>query len=476
LPVEARSANQVVFVHVIQSLWSSAADGCQNGGVRAPDTHYARSGDVSIAYQVIGDGSPDLVVVRGSLSDLSSVWDQPLFVQHVERLASFSRVLMFDKRGMGLSDRVREVPPLEARMDDVRAVMDSAGAEQAVLFGAHEGSRIAVLFAATYPERTLGLALYDPSVRGRKSADYPWARDEDEWRTWLREVADGWGTARFLDAYLARYSPTVADDDEFRLWFVRHMRQSASPGAAVAYQRMVMEGDVSNVLPSISVPTLIAHRAGSRGPAAYVASRIRNARLVEIPGLVDGFSWADPLGNERLLDTTEEFVRELNDGHRTERVLATILFTDIVGSTQRAAALGDGAWKELLGRHHALVRRELARFRGTEISTAGDGFLASFDAPGRAIQCSVAIRDALRPLDVSVRQGLHTGEIERMGSTIGGIAVHVAARVAALASADEILVSRTVRDLVGGSGINFVDRGTHSLKGVPEEWQVFAVD
>lgn len=445
------------------------------GGVRAPDTRYARSGDISIAYQVVGEGSPDLVVVRGSLSDLSSVWDQPLFVRHVERLASFSRVLMFDKRGMGLSDRVREVPPLEARMDDVRAVMDAAGVERAVLFGAHEGSRIAILFAATYPERTLGLVLYDPSVRGRRSADYPWARDEDEWRTWLREVAEGWGSAEFLDAYLARYSPSVADDAEFRSWFVRHMRQSASPGAAVAYQRMVMEGDVTNVLPSISVPALVAHRAASSGPAGYAASRIRNARLVEIPGLVDGFSWADPVGNGRLLDRTEEFVRGLSDGREAERVLATILFTDIVGSTERAAELGDRGWKELLNRHHAIVRQQLARFRGTEISTAGDGFLASFDAPGRAIHCSIAIREAMRPIGLSVRQGLHTGEVERLADTIGGIAVHVAARVAALAGPDEILVSRTVRDLVGGSGIQFADRGTHALKGVPEEWQLFAV-
>lgn len=449
---------------------------CQNGSVRAPETHYARSGDVSIAYQAIGLGSPDLVVIRGSLSDLSSVWDQHRFVGHVERLASFSRVLLFDKRGMGLSDRVREVPPLESRMDDVRAVMDAAGSEEAVLFAAHEGSRIAVLFAATYPERTLGLVLYDPSVRGRRADDYPWARDDDEWRGWLREVGNNWGTAEFLDRYLADYSPSVATDDEFRSWFVRHMRQSASPGAAVAFQRMVMEGDVGNVLPSITVPTLVLHRASSSGPAAYVAGRIRNARLVEIPGLVDGFSWADPVGNGRLLDRVEEFVGGLGADRSGDRVLATLLFTDVVGSTERAAALGDSAWKQLLARHHSLVRQELARHRGTEIDTAGDGFLASFDAPGRAIAASMAIREALKSIGVTVRQGLHTGEVERMGNNIGGISVHVAARVAALAQPDQILVSRTVRDLVGGSGITFSDEGSHRLKGVPDEWQLFAVE
>ena len=440
-----------------------------------PDIRYAKSGDVSIAYQVVGDGPQDLVVVRGSLAHLDSVWEQPLFVQHVERLASFARVLLFDKRGMGLSDRLRSVPTLEARMDDVRAVMDAAGMERAALLGAHEGSRLAILFAATYPERTAALVLFDPSPKGRRSADYPWARSDEEWRDWLREVGEDWGTPEFFARQLLEYTPTRADDEEFRAWYARHMRQSASPGAAVAFQRMVMDGDVTDVLPAIRVPTLVLHRATSAGPAAYVAERIPDAVRRDVPGLVDGFSWADPVGNGLLLDEAEAFLRDLDPSAEPERVLATILVTDIVGSTKRAAELGDAGWRELLGRHNELVRKKLLEHRGVELNTTGDGFVASFDGPARAVGCACAVRGEVRSLGLEIRAGVHTGEAELAGGRIGGILLHIAARVAAEAGPEEVLVSSTVRDLVAGSGFEFDDRGAYVLKGVPGEWQLFAV-
>ena len=440
-----------------------------------PDIHYARSGDVSIAYQVVGEGEQDLVVVRGSLAHLDSVWEQPLFVQHVEVLASFSRVLLFDKRGMGLSDRLRSVPTLEARMDDVRAVMDAAGMERAAFFAAHEGARLAILFAATYPERTSALVLYDPSPKGRRSPGYPWARSDEEWLAWLKEVGESWGTPEFFARQLEEYTPTRIGDAEFSAWYARHMRQSASPGAAVAFQRMVMDGDVSDVLPAIGVPTLVLHRTASTGPAAYVAERIPGAIRREVPELVDGFSWADPAGNGVLLRETEGFLGGLRSGTEPARVLATILFTDIVGSTERAAALGDAGWRELLGRHDALVRRRLGEFRGTELNTTGDGFVASFDGPARAIRCAAAIRDDVRALGLEIRAGLHTGEGEVEGGRIGGIVLHIAARVAAAAESGEVLVSSMVKDLVAGSEIAFEDRGTQVLKGVPGQWRLYAV-
>jgi class 3 adenylate cyclase len=443
--------------------------------VQVPEIRYARSGDVSVAFQVFGAGTFDLVVIRGSLSDLASVWEQPLFVNHIEGLASFARVIMFDKRGMGLSDRLRDVPTLEARMDDVRAVMDAADSERAALFAAHEGARIAILFAATYPERTTALVLHDPSARGRKAADYPWARSDEEWRRWLRDVAEGWGSSEFFEGQLREYSPTAASDDAFSRWYVRHMRQSASPGAAVAFQRMVREGNVTDVLPAIRVPALVFHRPTSAEPAAYVAGRIPGAMTRELDGLVDGYSWVNPAATEVLLRETESFLCDLDAAAEPERVLATILFTDIVGSTEHAARLGDSKWKKLLQRHHALVRQRLSQFRGEELNTMGDGFLASFDGPGRAIRSACAIRDDVRSLGLEIRAGVHTGEGEVLDGKIGGIAVHIAARVAANAHPSEVLVSSTVRDLVAGSEIEFEDGGLHVLKGIPGEWQLYAV-
>jgi class 3 adenylate cyclase len=441
-----------------------------------PDVSYARSGDVAIAYQVIGDGGSDVVFVRGTLADLLAGWDMPLFVDHVEWLAESGRVLLFDKRGSGLSDPVRQVPTLETRMDDLRAVMDAVDSERAVLWAAQEGSRIALMFAATYPERTSAIVLYDPTARGLWAPDYPWAPTEEEWRSELREIRERWGDRRYLVERAHRLSPVGAQNEEWLEWFVWYQRRSASPAQAVAFHRMAMEGDVRDVLPSVRAPTLVLHRSEARNEAVFVADRISGARRMEVEGLHDWFSWADPEHNAVLLRETKNFIESLATAPTPDRVLATIMFTDIVGSTERAAELGDAAWSELLARHHTLVRGELVRFRGEELDTAGDGFFAAFDGPGRAIECASAIRDAVRALGLEVRAGLHTGEFERVDGKLGGIAVSTGSRISSLAEPGEVLVSSTVKDLVAGSGIAFEDRGSHELKGVPGEWRLYAVD
>jgi class 3 adenylate cyclase len=443
--------------------------------MNVPDVQYARSGDVSIAYQVVGEGPIDLVWFRGMAGDLLSTWEQPLLVRHAVDLAAHARVLMLDKRGTGLSDRVREPPTLETRMDDVRAVMDAAGSERAALWSGHEGSRTAILFAATYPERTSALMLLDPWVRGTATPEYPWAPTEEEWRERLAAVRDGWGRREFFAELLREWSPSIADDEDFRDWFVGHMRRSLSPGAALAFFRTMKEADVSDVLTAIRVPTLILHRASESEPSAYVAARIAGAKMVELTGLVDMFTWVNDAAHEQATRETADFMARLGDVAEPDRVLATILFTDIVGSTARAAEVGDAAWRDLLQRHHAVVRRRLAQFHGEEIDTAGDGFFAAFDGPRRAIQCAESIVGDLDSLGLSVRAGIHTGECERVGQKLTGIAVPVGARVAALAAAGEVLVSQTVKDLVAGSGIQFEDRGGHELKGVPGEWRLHAV-
>jgi class 3 adenylate cyclase len=443
--------------------------------VDMPDVSYARSGDVAIAYQVVGEGPIDVVFIRGTLADLLGSWDMPLFVDHIKGLSESARVLLFDKRGSGLSDPVRQVPTLETRMDDVRAVMDAVDSERAVLWAAQEGSRIALLFAATYPERTSALVLYDPTARGLWAPDYPWAATDDEWRAELREIRGRWGDRGYLAERAHRLSPFGAQNDDWLDWFVWYQRRSASPAEAVVFHRMAMEGDVRDILPAVRAPTLVLHRTETRDEAAFVADRISGARRIEVEGLHDWFSWADPEHNAMLLRETHEFVHGLATTPAPDRVLATIMFTDIVGSTERAAELGDTAWSELLARHHTLVRGELVRFRGEELDTTGDGFFAAFDGPGRAIECASAIRDAVRSLGLEVRAGLHTGECERVDGKLGGIAVPTGARIASLAEPGEVLVSSTVRDLVAGSAIRFEDRGQHELKGVPGEWRLYAV-
>jgi class 3 adenylate cyclase len=443
--------------------------------VQRPEVHYARSGDVAIAYQVVGDGPIDVIWFRGMAGDLLSTWDQPLIRRHALGLAPFSRVLMFDKRGTGLSDRVREAATLESRMDDVRAVMDAVGSERAVLWTAHEGSRTALLFAATYPERTVGLSLLEPSVRGTRAPDYPWAPSEEDWRARLAAVREGWGTRAFFAQLAREWAPARADDEAFLTWFVGHMRRSLSPGAALSFFRTMKDADVSDILPSVGVPTLILSKPEDRPEAEYVASRIARGEIVELPGMRGLFTWVQDDVHERTIRETERFLARLGRPQVPDRVLATVLFTDIVDSSKRASELGDNGWRTLLARHHALVRGRLAEFRGEEIDTAGDGFFATFDGPRRAIECALALVEDVRTIDLQIRVGLHTGECEVLGTKPTGIAVPIGARVAAVARPGEVLVSSTVKDLVAGSEIGFADRGVHELKGVGE-WRLYAVD
>jgi class 3 adenylate cyclase len=443
--------------------------------VQPPDVSYARSGDIAIAYQIVGTGSPDIVFVRGITGDLLSTWEQPLLVRHVEGLAACGRVLMLDKRGTGLSDRVREVQSIETAMDDVRAVMDAVGSENAVLWTGGTSTGVGVLFAATYPERCAGLVLFDPRIRGTRSPDYPWAPTEAEWRDQLAAVRGGWGERGYLEELAREWTPEVAEEDRFRDWFVWHMRRSLSPGAALTSFRTAMELDVSDVLAAVRVPTLILPRPALPGPGHFAAERIRGAQLAELPELRGIYTWVDDDAHRATMEATERFVSRLTRHGDSERVLATILFTDIVGSTELAARIGDSAWRTLLQQHHAVVRRELARYQGRELDTAGDGFFAAFDGPARAVEAASAISDAVRELDLEIRAGLHTGECEVTDGKIAGIAVSIGARISALAAPGEVLVSSTVKDLVAGSGLRFEDRGEHQLKGIEEAWRLFAV-
>jgi class 3 adenylate cyclase len=428
-----------------------------------PETHYAKSGGVNIAYQVVGEGPVDLVYVPGWVSHVELAWELPDLARGFERLASFSRLILFDKRGTGMSDPVPadELPTLEQRMDDVRAVMDAVGSERAAIFGASEGGNMSMLFAATYPERTTALSTFGCTAKRIRSADYPWAPSWEE-RLATFELTERYWTTSFDWTDLA---PSL--DPAGIAEISRYYRRCASPGAAVALQKMNTHVDVRDVLPTIRVPTVVMHRTDDRDAnveeGRYIAAHIPGARFVEFPG-ADHSWWTQD--RDALVDEVEELVTGVRPAPEPNRVLATVLFTDLVRSTERLAELGDHGWAELLSRHHAAVRRELERFRGREIDTAGDGFLATFDGPARAIRCAVAIREALRELGLQVRAGLHTGECELLGDKVAGIAVHTGARVAALAGPGEVLVSSTVRDLVSGSGIAFEDRGEHDLKGV----------
>ncbi|HEU5373394.1 MAG TPA: adenylate/guanylate cyclase domain-containing protein [Gaiellaceae bacterium] len=443
--------------------------------MQLPDVRYARSGDVAVAYQVVGDGSPDIIFVRGIAGDLVSTWDQPLLVRHVEGLAACGRLIMLDKRGTGLSDRVREVHSAETAMDDVRAVMDAVGSESAVIWLGAAATGVGVMFAATYPERCAGLVCFDPQVKGTRASDYPWAPSEEEWRERLTAIRSGWGERAFLEELAREWAPEAANDDGFRRWFVWHMRRSLSPGAALTTFRMAKELDVSDVLSAVRVPTLVMPRPSQPGPAYYLAERVRGATVSELPPFDGLYTWADDEAHEATIEATRDFVSRLTDHGETERVLATVLFTDIVGSTGLASRLGDAGWRALLERHHATVRRELARHHGRELDTAGDGFFAAFDGPARAVRAATAIVDALRALDLEIRSGVHTGECEVSDGKIVGVAVSIGARIASLAGPGEVLVSSTVKDLVAGSGLMFEDRGEQRLKGIPEVWRVFAV-
>lgn len=438
-----------------------------------PKTRYAKSGDVNIAYQVAGEGPIDLVFVPGWVSHVEHAWEEPAMADFLRRLAGFSRLILLDRRGTGLSDPVVGMPTLEERMDDVRAVMDAAGSKRAALFGISEGGPLCSLFAATYPERTAALVLCATIACGRRDESYPWAMSQEQAERSLDLIEREWGngiTARF-------FAPSIASDPEQIEVWGRFERRAVSPGGARMLIRMLLETDVRGILPAIHVPTLVIHRTDDPatlvGGGRYLAEHIPGARYVELPGH-DHFAWVGD--TNAILDEVEEFLTGTRRGVEPDRVLATVLFADIVGSTERAVDLGDRAWLGLLERYYTVVRGQLKTFRGTEVSTAGDGFFASFDGPARAVRCALAVREAVSRLGLRLRIGIHTGECEIAGGAIGGICVHIGARIAAAARPGEIFVSSTVRDLVAGSGLEFVERGPHALKGVPGEWKLFAAE
>jgi class 3 adenylate cyclase len=440
--------------------------------VQIPETRYARSGDVNIAYQVVGDGPIDLLWIPGFAQHVELSWEEPYRRAWLEALAAEYRLVVFDKRGTGLSDRVVGAPPVEVRMDDCRAVLDAAGAQRAAILTAGESSDLALVFAATYPERVHAVVIWDGQFRGTWAPDYPWAPPREAALRRIEEDEQSWPAS--LPAILEASAPSL--DAAEREAFGRVLRLSVSPGSVGAYQRMGLDVDVRSVLPSVRIPVLVMAKANEPGEEAgrWVASRLPAGEFVAIdrPDQIPVVGDTAP-----LLEQLRRFVaRALESGRvEVERVLATVLFTDIVGSTARSAEVGDSTWRALLERHHSAVREQLARFRGTEHDTAGDGFFASFDGPARAIRCAWAVRDAVEALDLEVRVGMHTGECEVLDGKLSGIAVATGARVSARAGPGEILVSQTVHDLVAGSGITFEDRGTHELKGIPGDWRLYAV-
>jgi pimeloyl-ACP methyl ester carboxylesterase/class 3 adenylate cyclase len=444
--------------------------------MRSPPTHYANSGDVSIAYQVVGGGPIDVVLILGFATHLELQWESAAFAEFFERISSFSRLIIFDKRGTGLSDPASEVPTLEQRIDDVRAVMDAAGSERAALFGVSEGGPMCVLFAATYPSRVTALVLHGAMGRTTEAPDYPWAAPAEALRESAAEfIAPYWG--RDAEGTVELFAPSFVNDPQALEFAARMERTAASPAMVQRIFEMFLDVDVRAILGTIHVPTLVLHRHGdrvvNRRAGRELAEQIPGARYVELPG-IDHLPWAGD--SEGVLGEIEEFLTGARSVPDPDRVLATVMFIDIVDSTRRAAEAGDARWRELLSAHHAAVRRELQRYGGREVKTLGDGSLATFAGPARAIRCGRSIAGAARSLGLEVRIGLHCGEVELIGDDVGGIAVHIAARVGALAAPGEVLASSTVKDLVAGSGIRFVDRGAKQLKGVPDQWRLFAAD
>jgi pimeloyl-ACP methyl ester carboxylesterase len=437
-----------------------------------PETKYAKSGDVHIAYQVFGEGDLDLVMVPGYTSHIELVWEYEPAARALEALASFARVITFDRRGSGLSDPVTEPPTLEVRMDDVRAVMDAAGSEKAALFGVSEGVSMSILFAATYPDRCQALVCWGGMARSTWAEDYPWASPAEALiQSGIELVGPHWGEGSILEIA----APSHADDPEALKFWSRLERSSVTPGMLGGLVQMFLDIDVRDVVPSVHVPALVMHRRHDRlvnvRNGRWLAEHLPNARLVEFPGNDHIPYYEDP---EAILGEVQEFLTGARDEPEPDRVLATVVFTDIVDSTKTAADLGDKEWRQVLDRHEGTVRKSLDRFGGREVKSTGDGFLATFDGPARAVRCARDILDTSEQQGVLVRAGAHTGECEVRGDDIGGIAVHIAARVSALAGPREVLVSRTVKDLVAGSGLEFSERGSHELKGVPDTWELYA--
>ncbi|MGB7922651.1 MAG: alpha/beta fold hydrolase [Pyrinomonadaceae bacterium] len=440
----------------------------------APETRYARSGDVNIAYQVVGNATAlDLVFVMGWVSHLEYFWEEPSFARFLMRLASFSRLILFDKRGTGLSDRVplSELPTLEQRMDDVRAVMDAVGSERAALCGVSEGGPMCSLFAATYPEKTSAVVMIGTYAKRIWDPEYPWAPTAEHRKEFYEEMQREWGGPVGLE----ERAPSVAHDPHFRDWWATYLRMGASPGAALALTKMNADIDVRHVLPSIRVPTLVIHRSGDAclkvEEGRYVAQHIPGAKYVELPG-VDHLPFVGD--QDAILDEIEEFLTGVRHAPEHDRVLATVLFTRIVGAASEQAL--ERQWRDLLERHQAHVRKELERFKGREIEMNEEGLLATFDGPARAIRAACAISDFARRLGIKLRVGLHTGECDVMEEKVGGIAVEIGAQVAARALVGEVLVSHTVKDLVAGSGIRFEEKGIHALNDIPDKWGLFAVE
>src|SRR5665213_161502 len=436
-------------------------------GDSVPDVRYARSGGVAVAYQVVGEGPRELVFVP-FLSSLIALWELPAMRMFFDRLSAETRLTVLNPRGMGLSDRPRNVT-LEDWSEDVLAVLDAEGIERASLFGTADSANACLLTAATYPERVERLVLDEPFARRVRSVEYPFGPSEDEMLGFLRAVRDRWGDRDFLMELAAGINPQWADDQEYLDWFVWNHRQSSSPASAAEFWRMQIGTDITDVLGSVRVPTLVIHRAGGRAAAEYVSERVPGATRIEVPG--EGSSPA----TEPVIEAALAFVRGEAPRVVPDTVLATLLFTDLVGSTAIAAELGDRRWRELLETHHAAVHREVARYRGTVLDSAGDGFFCRFDGPARAISCAREILASAPAAGLAVRAGVHTGECEVSGSKLVGLAVVIAARVAALADTNEILVSQTVTDLVAGSDFTFQERGPHELKGVPGTWSIHAL-
>ena len=429
----------------------------------------------SVAYQICGEGPLDLIFVPDWVTNLEVMWEDPSLACFIERMARFARVICFDKRGTGLSDPVSlgAIPTWEEWMFDVGTVLDAAGSRQAAIFGHGDGGSMALLFAATYPDCTAALILVDAYARRTRDADYPWGVPAHVVPRMIDGIVGSWGTGE-----VSRFgAPSLAVDPSFVKWRGRYERLAMSPGQFSPVYPLTYTFDFRSVLPTIRVPTLVLHRVGNRyvhvGNGRYLADSIEGARFVELPG-DDHFFHAGDV--EAMLGPVQEFLTGRRVFLEPERLLATVLFTDIVGATTLTERLGDSGWRELLQRHHSLVRRELKFFRGREIDTAGDGFFASFEGPARGVRCALAIRDTLRSIGLEIRAGLHTGECEWSGEKLAGIAVHIGARVAGLAEAGEVLVTRTVKDLVAGSGLAFADRGVHDLKGVRDRWQIFQAE
>lgn len=436
------------------------------------ETNYAKSGDIHIAYQTLGAANHDLVYLAGIFSHVELQWENPHYERFLTRLASFTRLITLDMRGVGLSDRADHLPLLEDQMDDLTAVLDRVGAAKTAILGVSQAGPMAILYAASFPRKVDALILYGAYASSRHREDYPWGRDP-EWITqYLAQLEQRWGQGTFLE----QVAPSLTGDEAFQEWWGRFERYSSSPGNALAYASAHIDDDVRDLLKAVSVPTLVIQRSGDTyreaGQGKYIADGIPGAHYVEVPGR-DHLPYVGD--SDEIVDEIEEFLTGTRSGAELDRVLATVLFTDIVDSTGKAAELGDSRWQRVLSGYNQIINLQLTKHRGRLIGTAGDGALALFDGPARAIRCALAIRDSVHDLGLRIRAGLHTGEVKVGGDDISGLAVHIGARIAALAGPDEVLASRTVKDLVAGSGIAFLEQGIQELKGVPDRWELFSV-